>query len=263
MSTTMPETGVRTVKSASRTIELLEYLASRQADPAHLSEICNALHAPRSSIYALLRTLIDKGWVQLDSTEGYSLGIRVLIAGTSYIDSDPFVRVVRPILTDLASAHNETFHMGRIDGSQVVYLVTQEAPQDLRAYSRVGRRLPAAATGLGKAILSQRPDLFPHTLRPLTRYTITTPEALQEDLERAQTQTFATENQENTLGIRCVGFPLPYTVPIRDSISCSIPIERWSEERQAEIVEGMRAAVNRIAQSAPLVGQLMSSDITS
>ncbi|MFT0848648.1 IclR family transcriptional regulator [Actinomycetaceae bacterium L2_0104] len=252
MSATLPETGVRNVKSASRTIELLEYLASRQANPPHLAEICQAMGAPRSSVYALLRTLIAKGWVQSDATDGYSLGIRVLIAGTSYIDSDPFVRVVRPILTDLAATYGETFHMGRIDGSQIVYLFTQESPRELRAYSRVGRRLPASATALGKAVLSRRPELFPESFERLTEHTITEPGVLRRELEAARARTYATENQENILGIRCIAFPLPYTNPVRDSISCAIPVARWSEEYEAGIADGMSAAVARIAESAPL-----------
>ncbi len=252
MSTETPVTGVRNVKSASRTVELLEYLASRQANPAHLAEVCNALGAPRSSVYALLRTLVGMGWVQQNESDGYSLGIRVLIAGTSYIDSDPFVRVVRPILTDLAATLGETFHMGRIDGSQVVYLFTQESHREIRAYSRVGRRLPASATALGKAILAQRPELVPEKLERLTERTITDHAALGRDLELTRERGYATEDQENSPGIRCVSFALPYTSPVRDSISCAIPITRWSEEYQASIAEGMSVAVARIVQSAPL-----------
>lgn len=252
MSIAPQQSGVRSVKSASRTIELLEYLASRQANPAHLAEICQELGVPRSSVYALLRTLMDLGWVRSEGSDGYSLGIRVLIAGTSYIDSDPFVRVVRPVLTDLSMTYGETFHMGRIDGEQIVYLFTQESHRELRAYSRVGRRLPAAATALGKAVLAQRPDLFPDEFPVLTEYTMTDPTLVEKDLERARARGYATENQENVLGIRCIGFSLPYTSPVRDAISCAIPVTRWSEEYEAKIAEGMQAAVARIVSSAPL-----------
>lgn len=253
MSVASQQGGVRSVKSASRTIELLEYLASRQPNPAPLAEICLELSAPRSSVYALLRTLMDLGWVRSAGSDGYTLGIRALIAGTSYIDSDPFVRVVRPILTDLAATFGETFHMGRIDGSQIVYLFTQESHRELRAYSRVGRRLPASATALGKAVLAARTDLFPAEFPALTEHTITDPAVLKEDLEDARKRGYATENQENVLGIRCIGFSLPYTSPVGDAISCAIPVTRWSVEYEEKIAEGMRAAVARIESSAPLV----------
>ena len=55
---------VRKVKSAVRTVELLEYLAARPDDPARLREISDALDMPRSSAHALLRTLVAQGWVR-------------------------------------------------------------------------------------------------------------------------------------------------------------------------------------------------------
>ena len=41
--------GVREVKSAARTVELLELLAARSNQPARLRELSEALGAPRSS----------------------------------------------------------------------------------------------------------------------------------------------------------------------------------------------------------------------
>ena len=62
---------VRKVKSAVRTVELLEYLAARPDDPARLREISDALDMPRSSAHALLRTLVAQGWVRSDPTGTY------------------------------------------------------------------------------------------------------------------------------------------------------------------------------------------------
>lgn len=252
MTATSTPNGVRTVKSASRTIALLEYLASRQANPPHLAEVCAALGAPRSSVYALLRTLVQQGWVQSDGTDGYSLGIRVLIAGTSYIDSDPYVRIVRPILVDLSTTFGETFHMGRIDGDKVVYLFTQESHRELRAYSRVGRRMPATATALGKVILAHRPELIPETFERLTEFSITNRVDFDADVATTLERGYSTEDQENTLGVRCIAFPLPYSQPVTDAISCSIPKVRWTEANVERITEGMRAAAIRIVESAPV-----------
>ena len=51
---------------------------------------------------------------------------------------------------------DETFHLGRLDGTDVVYLATRESQQYIRISNRVGRRLPAYATALGKALLAER-----------------------------------------------------------------------------------------------------------
>ena len=89
--------GVREVKSAARTVELLELLAAKGNQPARLRELSEALGAPRSSIYALLRTLVDRGWVRTDATGTlYSIGIQALLAGTTYLDVDPIPEAVKP-----------------------------------------------------------------------------------------------------------------------------------------------------------------------
>ena len=56
-SETMPETegGVREVKSAARTVDLLELLAARGDRPARLQELADELRVPRSSMYACSR----------------------------------------------------------------------------------------------------------------------------------------------------------------------------------------------------------------
>src|SRR6476646_4743073 len=73
--------GIREVKSAARTVELLELLAARGNQPTRLRELSEALGAPRSSIYALLRTLVDRRWVRTDATGTlYSIGIHASLA---------------------------------------------------------------------------------------------------------------------------------------------------------------------------------------
>ena len=136
--------GVREVKSAARTVELLELLAARGDRPARLQELADALGVPRSSMYALLQTLIARGWVRTDVTGSlYGIGIHALLTGTGYLDSDPRVRAVRPYLDEASEALGETIHMGRLDGRDVAYLATRESHEYLRTISRVGRRLPA------------------------------------------------------------------------------------------------------------------------
>lgn len=151
--------GVREVKSAARTVELLEVLAARGDRPARLQELADELGVPRSSMYALLQTLISRGWVRTDVTGSlYGIGIHALLTGTSYLDSDPRVRAVRPYLDEASEALGETIHLGRLDGHDVAYLATRESHEYLRTISRVGRRLPAHVGALGKALLAERPD---------------------------------------------------------------------------------------------------------
>ncbi|MDH6221627.1 DNA-binding IclR family transcriptional regulator [Streptomyces pseudovenezuelae] len=60
--------GARGVKSAARTVGLLELLAARGEQPSRLHQLAEELGAPRSSMYQLLQTPVDCGWVRTDAT---------------------------------------------------------------------------------------------------------------------------------------------------------------------------------------------------
>ncbi|MBC9716214.1 IclR family transcriptional regulator [Streptomyces sp. TRM66268-LWL] len=249
-----PAGGVREVKSAARTVELLEVLAARGDRPARLRELAEELGVPRSSMYALLQTLIDRGWVRTDTTGSlYGIGIHALLTGTSYLDSDPRVRIVRPYLDEASEALGETIHLARLDGTDVVYLATRESHEYLRTFSRVGRRLPAHVGALGKALLAQAPDerLPQGELEQLTPNSHTTAASLAADLAEVRARGYAIDREEGVLGIAGFGFALRYDDPAVDAISCSVPVARLTEEHEQRIVAVMREIRTKIESVAP------------
>ncbi|MGD7707060.1 IclR family transcriptional regulator [Microlunatus sp. Y2014] len=254
--------GVRRVKSAEHTVLVLEFLASRRGQSVRIREVAEATGIPRSSAYALLQTLTELGWVQRDQSGVlYGIGIRALIAGVSYLDADPCVQLVRPWLDRLHTALDETVHLARLDGSDVVYLATRESTQYLRVINRVGRRLPASCTSLGKALLAAQPtdQLDRHLIDPLpalTPQTVTDRDVLDEQLAMTRREGYAVEREENTPGLHCIGVALPYGTQPYDAISCSVPMGRMSPERESLIVEQLLAAaaeIGRVGSSLPEV----------
>lgn len=243
------------VKSALRAVRLLEALADRDGMPARLRDLANELDAPRSSVHALLRTLTDSGWVRTDVTGTlYALGLRALLVGGSFLEADPYVRVVRPALADLRDELGETMHLARLDGDRIIYLITQESSHQARKISRVGRWLPAHTTSLGKAVLAARGDEPAGPLEKVTEHTITSPSDLAAELELTRQRDYAEDNEEGTVGLRCLGVALRYTTPVTDAISCSVPSSRLTAKRQEQIVAALQRARVKIEDSAPLQG---------
>lgn len=251
---TEPDLNVRKVKSAVRTVELLEYLAARHDAPARLREISEALDMPRSSAHALLRTLVAQGWVRCDSTGTlYGIGIRALLVGTSYLDSDPYLPLITPFLDDLRNDLDETFHLGRLDGTDIVYLATRESKQYTRSANRVGRRLPAYATALGKALLAERfgverDEHVPSALRALTPNTLVDRAALDASLDEVRIRGYSCDDEENTVGLRCFAVALRYCSPAQDAISASIPVNRLTPQREREIADALRAMGDKVSR---------------
>jgi DNA-binding IclR family transcriptional regulator len=248
------ESGVREVKSAARTVELLELLAARGDRPARLQELTEELGVPRSSMYALLQTLARSGWVRTDvSGSLYGIGIRALLTGTSYLDSDPRVRLVRPFLDEASDALGETIHLGRLDGDDVAYLATRESHEYVRTLTRVGRRLPAHVGALGKALLAERPeaDLPDGPFARMTPHTLTERAALAADLARTRERGYSVEREEGVPGIAGFGFALRYDAPAQDAISCSVPVARLTADHERQIVAVMQRVRDRIEAAAP------------
>lgn len=257
MESTNPEKkGVRPVKSVLHAIEVLEFLAKRPDQPSKMKEISDETNIPKSSLYALLKTLTDRNWVRRDPTGTlYGVGLRLLMTGVSYLDGDSVLRAVKPWLEKLNAELDETLHIGRLDGADIVYLATKESSQYLRAINRVGRRLPASATSLGKAVLALHPSdqLYLHMKNPLVRLTentITEPDVLAEELKTIRERGYATDTEESTAGLKCFGFALRLQSPPVDALSCSIPIARLNPERERVIIETMQAATRQIEDEA-------------
>lgn len=247
---------MRGVKSASRTVALLELLAARGDRPARLDELAGDLGVPRSSMYQLLQTLVDCGWVRSDTTGSlYGIGIRALLTGTSYLDGDAHVRAARPHLDDASDTLGETIHLARLDGPNVVYLATRESHEYPRTLSRVGRRVPAHAAALGKALLAERPDeelpLPAGPLAALTENTHTDRSALLADLARVRERGYSVDREETVPGIVGYGFALRYDTPAVDAVSCSVPVARLTGAHEARIVAVMRELRTKIETLVP------------
>jgi DNA-binding IclR family transcriptional regulator len=250
--------GTEPVKSAHRTLEILELLAQRPAGQRSLGELSRELNIPKSSLHGILRTMSGRGWVQPDRTgTRFGLGLRALQVGAAYLDGDDTVGLLRDVLDGLAERFGETVHLGRLDGAHVVYLAKRESVHPLRMYSAVGRRLPAHATALGKALLADRADaevdrLLPAPLPRLTPNTLTA-EALREELGRIRGRGHAIDREENSAGIRCVAVAVPLQTPAVDAISISIPVARWQRDTEPTVAHALRRAVAEIAPARALV----------
>ena len=230
------------VKSADRTLDVLEALASGASS---LSELSARLGIPKSSLHSILRTLDHRGWVDADASRStYSLGMNALLIGSSYVDQDPTVIRTSEALDRLAAETGETVHLARLELPDVVYLAKRESTHPLRMFSAIGRRLPAHSTALGKAMLAELPDetvrrLLPERLAAATDHTITSREELIEHLAEIRRQGYAIDAEEAGLGMRCFAIVLPFGHPSKDAISCSAPTARLDETRERAIIESL------------------------
>nr|WP_275411175.1 IclR family transcriptional regulator C-terminal domain-containing protein [Bacillus sp. B15-48] len=103
---------------------------------------------------------------------------------------------------------------------------------------RIGKRAPLHATSVGKNILLNysREEILKiiekKGMPELTIHTITTPEALFDELENVKKKGYALDLEECEVGAKCLAVPLKdYTEKVVASISISGPTSRMTDEK--------------------------------
>lgn len=243
---------VSLVKSAERTIRILEALALSQHGLT-LAELQNRTGYPRSSLHALVRTLRELKWIEADPNgPTFGIGPHALLSGTAYLDRDPVLPYAHETLEDIRAEVGYTVHYARLDGAHVIYLASREARGSVRTMSRVGRRLPAHVTALGQALLAgftprEVDELLPGPLAAITEHTITDRSALHSELEAVRSRGWSFEQEQGTEGVSCVATAVDYRIPATDAISCSMPAHLAQGEERDRVVKAITTHTKSLA----------------
>ena len=233
-----------TVKSVDRAMQLLK-LIGKKKEGCGVTELANQVDINKSSVYKILITLAKYGLIEQDPSTGkYRLSFGLLELSSSLLESLDLRTQAYPYLLELEKATNEVIHLVVLDQGEVVYIEKLEGNETLRMHSKVGRRAPVHCTGVGKAILAYLPShevdsiLEKHGMAKHTEYTITDKKTFYRELERVRQQGYALDEEENELGIKCVGAPIfDHRGQVIAAISVSGPTVRMSEERKRELVQ--------------------------
>ncbi|SEQ95995.1 transcriptional regulator, IclR family [Faunimonas pinastri] len=151
----MNEPQTAEVKSAVRTLELLELLA-RSGEPLPLRAIVAELNYPKSSTFNLLATLVSRGYVVRREPESYRLheAFRNGPGWSSGHDAQ-LVALAQPLMDGLRDTYDETVFLGvrRRDG-RVKPLAKSVSRQSVRFDADLCGTDPAYCTAMGRILLA-------------------------------------------------------------------------------------------------------------
>jgi len=138
---------------------------SRDSRTLSAPELARRLNLPRSTVFRLLNTLEAMGYIErTDSGSDYRLGLAVLRLGFEYLSSLELTELGQPVLARLCDAIRYPCNLVVRDGRSIVYVAKVTPPTPFVSAVRVGTRLPAHATVLGRILLE---DLTLPELRAL------------------------------------------------------------------------------------------------
>jgi DNA-binding IclR family transcriptional regulator len=231
------EYAIQTVVNAMRLLE-----AFRDEEEFGVTELSHLLDLHKNNVFRLLATLEAQGYIEQSTvSDRYRLGVRALELGQAFLRGRTLLKRARPILTALANELKESAHLATLRGFEVVHLDGAQGEQLVLTKLRVGERLPAHCTALGKVLIGcaaenvreayDRTLVAGAGLGARTASTIVDRDKLFEHLRMVAGAGFALDLEECEPGLCCAAAPV-YDVSGRmlAALSVSGPAFRLGEE---------------------------------
>jgi DNA-binding IclR family transcriptional regulator len=177
-----------------------------------LGQISSRSGLPRSSVHRILQQLVTARWLQRCDNE-YTLGLRMFEIGSLVVHRTRLGDIARPFMQELCATTGHVVHMALLDEHDVVYLEKVGGAFGSTLPSRVGGRLPAHCTGVGKVLLAYSPRAVVDRylkggLCLRTRASIGTQEGLEAAMVKIRNSGYSTESGEAAPGVACVAAPI-------------------------------------------------------
>jgi DNA-binding IclR family transcriptional regulator len=235
------------VKSVSRALDIIT-LVSIKKGGLGVTEIANQIDINKSSVYRILSTLVQYGYVEQDVETGkYKLGYKFLEISSKLLESIDLRAEARMYLQELENETNEVIHLVVYDQGEVVYIEKLDGSETLRMHSKVGKRAPMHCTSVGKAILAHLPssvvlDILERKGLPMhTDKTITNKDDFLLELNTVRQKGYALDLEENENGITCIAVPIfDHMGNAIAAVSISGPTIRMTNERLEQLQSRMQ-----------------------
>ncbi|WP_392560601.1 IclR family transcriptional regulator [Orbus mooreae] len=246
-----------------KALTILETI-SNYADGISLAELAKITHIPKTTTFRILESLKAREYVLYDiSNESYSLDIKSLELGIKGLMNVNLVEVSIPYLKTLSSKTNETCFLGVYNQGHVIYLYKSEGTMSIQTNARLGSRMPAYCTGIGKALLAYQPleeidRVLNQKLERITEKTVTDRVQLYNILADVRLNGYSFDNEENEEGLTCVAKPIfNYTNSIIGAISVAGPTHRMCHKIDSIILE-LQNVCNTVSRRLGYIGILSS-----
>lgn len=243
----------RLTPAVVRSLDVLElFLDARHGLTA--PEVVQRTGLPRTTVHELLTTLTERKYLRRDDrTATYHLGLSVFRLGNAFAERLELNSVGLRVAQSVAQECDETVHVGILEGSDVVYVCKVDSTQSVRMVSRMGGRVPASCTAVGKALLASLPEperkkILRKELAKLTPKSITEPHVLANQLDQIRASGIAFEAGESNPDVSCVAAPVrDHTGTVIAALSISVPDMRWKQRMPDEWAQLASAGAARLS----------------
>ncbi|MCL4783790.1 MAG: IclR family transcriptional regulator [Bryobacterales bacterium] len=202
------------VPALERGLAILEIVA-KSRNGYTFSQLAERLEFPKSSVHALLVTLERLGYLQqMESTGRYVTGLNLVRIATAASHGITLRQKAGPVLCDLTQRTGLTAHMAILEHNEAILVAKVEPSGTIPVATWLGKRIDYHCTSMGKALIAWLAEDEVRQLvkeRRMLRHnenTICTLERLKAELLRTRKVGYAVDDEEEEIGIRCVGVPV-------------------------------------------------------
>jgi IclR family transcriptional regulator, acetate operon repressor len=246
--------GAQTVARAFAVLRLFR----DQGGDLGVGAVAKELGLNLSTTHRIVRALVAEGFLaQNEDNERYYLGTGALLLGQA-AHRNFGLDVVYPALQALAASTGESVNLGVLAGEIAVVVERVDSVQPLRFTQPPGTRVPLHASSMGKVLLAFNADVERRTLKGANRLDRITPkthattESLRADLEVTRARGWSTDDEESSIGVRCVAAPICDSAGVAGAaIAVQAPAVRMPDARFDELGPQVATAAKEISTLLP------------
>ena len=183
-----------------------------------IADIADGLGMSRSTTHRYVITLVALGYLEQGASRKYRLGLGVTDLGMSALNATGLREHARPYLEELRQRTSYTVSLAVLDGAEILYVDRAQSLRRGQSESDLGlhpgSRLPAYCTAMGKLLLANLPQeeqrelLAAMKLKKRGPNTITSKEALRDELDEVREESFAVNDEELAPELHAIAVPV-------------------------------------------------------
>ncbi|HRE16725.1 MAG TPA: IclR family transcriptional regulator [Rhodocyclaceae bacterium] len=255
----LAETGKtpQSIQVIDRMMTLLDALAAAPG-PASLKQLAASTSLHPSTAHRILNAMVNARFVERHEIGSYRLGIRLLELGTLVKSRINLREVALPYMQQLHETIGESVNLGIRHDDEIIYIERTASGRSLvRVVYLVGGRAPLHLTSVGKLFLAadgtQKAREYARRtgLPGKTPHSLTTPAALEKELDKIRRHDVAYDNEEAEIGLKCVA------APVRDDeghIVAGLSVSAPTDRHDPEWVKHVKKTADEISHALGYIG---------
>lgn len=238
--------------SLGKAFHVMEVLASSEG-ALSLMEIVQELGFHKPTVHRILRELVELGYVSRVEKGVYQITPKLRRLALGGID-DRLTEIADPFLRALHDETAETANLGVLRGTKIRYLRVLESKHPLRRIVEPNSTDPFYSTSLGRAITLQMSDATWDALIDRTKLIARTTETvvdinqLRKIHRRVKQDGYAVEQDQNDVGVTCIGAPIYEDENVIAAISLSVPSARVDQKTLQRLIKTVVQTAQRISK---------------